>query len=293
VCGCALSGRLKIHVVERIEANFRGRNIMQDTLNSIQAGFAAAIANIITFLPQLLLFLLILIVGLIVAKLLSKVVAKVLEKVGFDRAVERGGIKKALSKSKYDASDIVAKLVYYFLFLFVLQLAFGVFGPNPISDLLTGIIAYLPLIFVALIIVVITFAIAAAVRQLILSTLGGLSYGKVLANLASGFIILIGVIAALNQVNIAVTVTTPILIAILAAIVGIMVVGVGGGMIKPMQARWEAYLNKAEEEAPKIAAQAKSTPTLTEPAQAIPRPDVTAVAADRRYPNSPRSDVRD
>ncbi|TFC91790.1 MULTISPECIES: hypothetical protein [Cryobacterium] len=240
---------------------------MRDTLGSIQDGFAVAISNIITFLPQLLLFLVILIVGLIVAKLLSKGIEKVLEKVGFDRAVERGGIKKALAKSKYDASDIVAKVAYYFLFLFVLQLAFGVFGPNPISDLLTGIIAFLPLIFVALIIIVITFAIAAAVRELIVNTLGGLSYGKLLANLASGFIIIIGVIAALNQVNIAVTVTTPILIAILTSIAGILVVGVGGGLIKPMQTRWESYLNKAEEEAPKIAEHAKNAPSIADQAQ--------------------------
>ncbi|TFC01048.1 hypothetical protein E3O42_11265 [Cryobacterium adonitolivorans] len=254
---------------------------MDDTLQSIQSGFAVAISNIITFLPELLLFLVILILGLVIAKLLAKVIEKILEKVGFDRAVERGGIKKALARSKYDASDIVAKLVYYFLFLFVLQLAFGVFGPNPISDLLAGIIAYLPLIFVALIIIVITFAIAAAVRELIISTLGGLSYGKLLANLASGFIILIGVIAALNQVNIAVTVTTPILIAILAAIVGILVVGVGGGLIKPMQTRWESYLNKAEEEVPKIAAQAKNAPSLTQRTQEAQQPNITAVAADR------------
>ena len=55
---------------------------------------------------------------------------------------------------KLDASDIVAKVVYYALVLFVLQFAFGVFGPNPVSDLLAGIISFLPKIVVAIIIVV-------------------------------------------------------------------------------------------------------------------------------------------
>lgn len=246
---------------------------MNDTLTSIRDGFAAAIANIITFVPQLLLFLVILIIGYIVARVVAKGIEKVLEKVGFDRAVERGGVKRALDRSKYDASDIVGKVVYYFLFLFVLQLAFGVFGPNPISNLLTAIIAFLPQIFVALIIVVITFAIAAAVRELISNTLGGLSYGKVLANLASAFIIIVGVIAALNQVNIAVTVTTPILIAILATVAGVIIVGAGGGLIKPMQSRWESYLNRAEEEAPKIAAEANRAPSVQQQAAAL-RDDV-------------------
>lgn len=234
-------------------------------MDAVQDGFSTAMTNLATFVPQLLLFLVILLIGWLIALGLSKVVDKVLEKVGFDRAVERGGIKRALARSKYDASSIVGKLVFYFLMLFVLQLAFGVFGPNPISDILNSIIAYLPLIFVAIIILVITFAIAAAVREMIMSTLGGLSYGRLLANLASWFIIGLGIIAALNQMRIAVTVTTPILIAVLATIGGILVVGVGGGLIRPMQSRWESYLSRAEEEAPKIKAQAQAQGTDYQP----------------------------
>ncbi|WP_198411542.1 hypothetical protein [Cryobacterium sp. TMT2-14] len=56
--------------------------------------------------------------------------------------------------------------------LFVLQFAFGVFGPNPVSDLLAGIIAFLPKIIVA-IIIVIAAAVAAGVKTLIQGALGG------------------------------------------------------------------------------------------------------------------------
>jgi hypothetical protein len=51
--------------------------------------------------------------------------------------------------------------------LFVLSTAFGVFGSNPISDYLRAVIAYLPLVFVAIVIVVIAAAIAAGARNLI------------------------------------------------------------------------------------------------------------------------------
>ena len=44
------------------------------------------------------------------AKLISKGLEKLLEKVGFDRLVERGGVKRVLAKSKLDASDIIAKI---------------------------------------------------------------------------------------------------------------------------------------------------------------------------------------
>ncbi|HEY1157133.1 MAG TPA: hypothetical protein VGE95_12680 [Arthrobacter sp.] len=231
-----------------------------DILDSLKAGLTV----VATFIPQFLLFLVILIVGLLIAKAISKALSKLLHKVNFDRLVERGGIKKALAKSSLDASDIIAKIVYYALVLFVLQFAFGVFGPNPVSVLLAAIIAFLPKVVVAIIIVIISAAIAAAVKTLIQGSLGGLSYGKALANIASIFILGIGVIAALNQVDIATTVTTPILIAVLAAIVGVIVVGVGGGLIKPMSARWEQYLNRAEQEAPRIKAEAQSAPPATD-----------------------------
>lgn len=240
------------------------------------------LTTIAEFVPKLVLFLVILIIGFIVAKVIAKAIGAVLERLGFDRAVERGGVKKALDKSKFDGSDIIGKLVYYALMLFVLQLAFGVFGPNPISDLITQVITFLPSLIVAIIIVVIASAIAAAVKTLVEGTLGGLSYGKTLANIASGFILFLGVIAALGQVGVATTVTTPVLIAILATLGGVIVVGVGGGLIKPMQHRWEGYLSKAEDEAPRIKQQAATAPSVREQAEQK-RDQVQGSAGEQSY----------
>ena len=68
--------------------------------------------SVVGFAPKLVAFLVILVIGWIIAKLIGKAVDKILERVGFDRAVERGGVKKALEQSKYDASTIVGKIVY-------------------------------------------------------------------------------------------------------------------------------------------------------------------------------------
>ena len=155
-----------------------------------------ALTTVATFVPKLAMFLVILVIGILIAKAIAKAVEKVLDRVGFDGAVERGGIRRALAASEYDASDVVSKIAYYALFLFVLQLAFGVFGPNPISDPLTEVIAFLPRLLVAIVIVVVTAAIAAGARRLIEGTLAGLSYAKVLANVVGGFILGLGVIAA-------------------------------------------------------------------------------------------------
>jgi hypothetical protein len=224
------------------------------------------LSTIAEFVPKLALFLVILVVGIIVAKVIAKALNALLERAGFDRAVERGGIKRALSSSKMDASDIVAKLIYYTLLLFVLQLAFGVFGANPISRLIEDVIRFIPSLIVAIIILVVAASIAAAVKGLLENMIGGLSYGRALANIASAFILFLGVIAALNQVGVATTVTTPVLIAILATVAGVIIVGVGGGLIRPMQQRWEGYLTTAEREAPRMKAHADSAPSVRDQA---------------------------
>ena len=103
-------------------------------------------------------------------------------------------------------------------------------------------------------------------RELIANTIGGLSYGKVLANIASVFILGLGVIAALNQIGVATTVTTPILVTVLATVGGILIIGVGGGLIQPMSKRWEGYLSKAEAEAPRIKEHAANAPSIKQQA---------------------------
>lgn len=227
-------------------------------MGDISSGLTDMWRSVLLFLPKAVAFIAILVVGWIVATAARKLVNRALERIGFDHAVQRGGVGRALERSRYDASDILARLAYYGLLLLTLQLAFGVWGPNPISDLISGIVAWLPRAFVAIVIVVVAAAIASAVKDLITGALGGLSYGRLVANLASWFIIGLGAIAALNQVGIATTVTTPVLIATLATVAGILVVGVGGGLVRPMTQRWDRWLTRAEAESEVIRERARS-----------------------------------
>ena len=265
---------------------------------NFSTGISSAWSNVATFVPKFVVFLIILIVGYFVAKAIAKILSRVLTRVGFDRLVERGGVKSALDRSKYDASDILAKVVYYAIMLFVLSTAFGVFGRNPISSYLHAVIAYLPLVFVAIVIVVIAAAIAAGARRLIEGSLGGLSYGRTVANLAAGFILAIGVIAALDQLHIAQNVVNAILYAALAAIVGIAIVAVGGGGIRTMSQRWEAVAARYDDEKPRVAAAARNAPPLSDQArsytaeQTRPYSGGGTGGASRPYQQGPESPGR-
>ncbi|MBA4146978.1 MAG: hypothetical protein H0X66_02605 [Verrucomicrobia bacterium] len=221
------------------------------------SGAEAAWASTLSFLPKLGMFLIILIVGYFVAKWLAKLTNMLLEKVHFDRAVERGGIKRVLEKTKFDASDIMAKIVFYAVFLLVLQFAFGVFGPNPVSDLLQRIILFLPTLFVALLIVVIASAIAKAAKDILTIALGNLSYGPFLAKLAGVAIVTIGVFAALSHLGIAPAIVNGLFYALLAIIAGSAIIAIGGGGIAPMRAQWEKAMRRMETEAPRLKGEAQ------------------------------------
>ena len=214
----------------------------------ISNSFQNLLDTVFHSIPKILVFLIILVIGWIVAKALGRIVDMILRRVKFDRFVERGVIGQALARSGTDATSLIARIVYYAILLVTLQTAFGVWGPNPISTMLDAVVGWLPKAVVAIIIIVIASAIARVVKDLINGAIGGLSYGPFLASVASIIIIALGAIAALNQVGIAAAVTQPILYTVLLTAGAVVAIGVGGGLIRPMQDRWERMLSAAERE---------------------------------------------
>lgn len=214
----------------------------------LDQGFSNAWSAMAEFVPKFIAFLAILVIGWIIAKAVAKIADRLLRGIGFERLAERSGISSSLKTSKYDATGIISKILYYAVLLITLQLGFGVFGPNPVSGMINGAVSWIPKAIVACVIVVVAMAIARAVRDIIQGALAQTSYGRTLGTVAWAFIVGLGVIAALGQAQIATSVTGPLLWAVLAAVAGIAIVGVGGGLIAPMRQRWDRWLSTAEAE---------------------------------------------
>lgn len=211
-------------------------------------GLDDAWSKVAQFVPKLVGFLVILVIGWFVSKMIARVLDRVLRRLGSERLSERAGTARLLRDSTYDMTGIVCRIVYYALMLITLQLALGVFGTNPVSTMINGIVAWLPRGIVAVVLIVVAMAIANAVRTIVSGALSSVSYGRTVATVLWGCILALGVIAALGQAGIARDVTRPLLYAALATVAGILVVGVGGGMIQPMRQRWERMLTTVETE---------------------------------------------
>ncbi|WP_345375384.1 mechanosensitive ion channel family protein [Promicromonospora umidemergens] len=202
-----------------------------------------ALGAVASFIPKLLVFLIVFLIGYFIAKAIARFVGMVLKRIGFTKVLEKAGANRLLAGSGIEPITLLTKIIYYFILLIALQLALSAFGPtNPVSAIVNDIVAWLPKLVVAIIIVVIAGAIANAVRDLLLNSMSRVSYGPLVAKSVSFFIIALGVIAAVNQIGIGTTVTMPVLVAFLATLAGILIVGVGGALIGPMRPRVEGFL---------------------------------------------------
>ncbi len=218
----------------------------------IQSGLQSAWQHVATIVPKLLGFFLILLIGWFIAKALSKLTNSLLERVGFDDWVERGSLKQAFARNNTDASDLVAVLVFWTVFLITLQLAFGIWGPNPISDLLHGLIAYIPRIVVAVIILVIAAAVARVLTDVLRPMLGAVEGGDWIARAAGIAVLVIGVFAALDELQIAPAIVVGLFYALLAVIVGSLIVAFGGGGIPVAREYLQRWRVRGEAKAAEI-----------------------------------------
>ena len=225
----------------------------------VSGGITSRWNTFAAWVPKFAGFLAILAVGWFVGKLVGRAVQGVLHRVGFERVMQRAGFARLFENGRHDGSQLCGMAAKYLVVLLALQSAFGVFGANPFSTVIHGILAWIPRGVVAFALILVTALVARVVRNIVCSTLSGLSHGRVVGTVAGGGVMFLGVIAALSQAEIATAITGPVLTAALAAIVGVVIVGVGGGMIRPMQQRWERVLGTAEREAGSVRAVVRSS----------------------------------
>lgn len=146
------------------------------------------ISGFIDVVPKIFGALAIIIVGLIIAKLVARLIKNMLDKVGIDKLAEKLQEIDIISKAnvKISFSNIISKIVYYFLLLVFITAGTDVLGMEAISTLFSDLLQFIPKLLVALIILVIGIIFSEALRKIILTTCKSLGIPS--ANLISSFV---------------------------------------------------------------------------------------------------------
>lgn len=194
-------------------------------------GIEDAWSDLAAFLPKLIAAIVVLLVGWFIARVIRKVVERVLKKINFDRYMDKSGLGAPIERAGWaDSGHLLALLIYYALMLVVIQLAIGVFGDTAVNEAFDGLIAFIPKLFIAIIIIIITGVVANAVRSMVSASVSHLDAGPLIAKGAFVAIWVIGAFAAIDQIEFAQDVVDTLwqTLAYSLGLIAVIKFGVGG-----------------------------------------------------------------
>jgi hypothetical protein len=245
------------------------------------------IDQIVQFLPRLAAALGILLAGFAIAKMIERGTDIFLHRIGFDRWMRDGGVIEALERAgtTLDPSTVLAKLVFWTVMLLVILLAANALGVEAVSSLFAELLAYIPNVIAAVIVLVLGILLGEFVKDLVLASAGGLPGGPTLARAAKASVILLSVFMALEQLDIAQDIVLVFFIAVVgaAALAAGIAFGLGAqGIAAEMSREWYERSRHHERARPREEARLPSVPAdLRAPSPPV-EPPITPPPSDVR-----------
>ena len=221
-------------------------------------GLTAGLDRFANGVPTVLGALLILIIGWIVAGALAKLVAKLASVAHVDTLADHARVNDFLSRSgtRMKASDILGEIVKWVVRLVFIEMAAEQCGLTQVTTLINGILAYIPNILVALLLLGVGAFLgnflAGVVRGA--SSEAGMSNPGLLGKLASGGVMAFAIIAAVNELGVAPVVVNTLYIGLVAAISLALGLAFGLGGRETAAKLTEQWVGSAQSTAAKVQA---------------------------------------
>lgn len=190
--------------------------------------------SFVTRIPAIVGAIAVFIVGLIVAAGVGAVVEKLFESVKLDRFLGKTGITPHLERAglKLRGAYFLGRLTYWFILVVFLLAASDILQLSTFSAFLTSVLAYIPNVIAAVLILLAALVIGNFLRRIVMASVmsARLHAGRFLGTLAWWSVVVFGLLAALVQLNIASEIINSILTGIIAmiALAGGIAFGLGG-----------------------------------------------------------------
>jgi len=245
---------------------------ISDWGTAIWNSFTSALAVIFDFIPKLIGFIVVFIIGLIVAKAVERAVTWLLRRAHFDAFSERIGLTRLEHRfnMRMDVTNVLGKVVFWFVFLIFLVPAVDALGLSSVSALLGTIISYLPNVFVAVLLLFLGMLLATFAADIVRGLVAGTSLGNpsIYANVVRYAILGFVALLALYQLNIAPAIVETLFTAVVGALALAFGLAFGLGGRETAQRWLNRGENRLSSAAPEIAAQQRSGSRTMAPEQA-------------------------
>ncbi len=163
--------------------------------------------NVLAILPNVLAMIIIVTVGLITAWAAGQVTERLLRVIRVDHLCNRVGISAALLRGgvKADPSHLVGRLAYWVVAVFAVLAALGALNLQPINQFVQSLLAYIPHLLAAALILLTGYLLSNFVSQaaLIAAVNAGLPPARAVATFSRWGVRLIAIAMGLEQLGIA------------------------------------------------------------------------------------------
>lgn len=175
-------------------------------LEKLKAAFMDMADGAINALPNLVVALVLLFIGLMAAKLVRSLLAGTFKKVNLDEFFQRVGLGDFFSKIglRSGPSAVIPKLLYWLVLLLFVRVAADTAGIEEVSSLIDQVIAFLPKVLTAAIILLVGFIVADLMQNAAFRSLDslGLEYAGSLSRILFGFLFVLVLTVAFAQLGI-------------------------------------------------------------------------------------------
>lgn len=135
---------------------------------SVRAGVSEALHKVIVAVPDILAAILVLLIGVVVAGVLKAIVVRVLRAVKIKPIADRVGLQR-IFPGKFDLVELVGDLVkWFFIIVFLLQ-ALTIAHLQQVNDIVQHLLAYVPNVLAAAVLVLVGFVVADLTSRLVLN----------------------------------------------------------------------------------------------------------------------------
>ena len=190
--------------------------------------------GVIEFLPQLLIAIIIFIVGWLVGLALERGVRHLIDALKVDTLLRNAGFESLLAKGGFQlhSGAFIGVLVKWFIILVFLIAAFEVVGLSDVNIFLREVLAYLPNVIVAALVLLAGSIVANIVGRLVEGSIKAAEVptAKLLGSVARWAILVFAIIVALSQLGIAAQFLQTLFTGFIAmlALAGGLAFGLGG-----------------------------------------------------------------
>ena len=195
--------------------------------------FQEFMGKLVGYLPQVLGAIIILVIGWLAAKMLKGLTSKVLRIGGIVELSKKIKFHDMLTKIGITSSldQIMGGLVYYLILLLFFISASEVLGFKLVLDTLNKFVVYLPHILGAFLILIIALYLAKLIKDGIASASSSLNiaYAGALSSVLEILIVGFGIVMALTELGLDMTIFTANITIIIAGIVLAMALSIGLG----------------------------------------------------------------